>query len=923
MTQPQALLDQLGWTPPATWQPGKQLKPAGCSGCPMQHKSLYYVPDEWQPSATTLVLTQNPGANEERLGLPACGKTGQLLNQKYLPLAGLQRGQVSVATVVKCRYGNSNDPPPDEIRQQVVKHCTEQYLQIPDTIDTVILQGQVALDYAAKYMVQPDRHDSTNSQYTITDWRGYLLPDIRSDGTRSWYVTEDITRTFHDPTMSWVSDLDWRRVVDVRTGRYPLPHPHWRVADTERVDAATVEFFTHASESPGYCVVDTEFNPATRHLTILGVLFHEIQDCAVDAGHKHNRVPSDRSLGTHARVEVPRETQHQSTSVLSVDWKACSQTTRDYVKHELRGLVRTKPVVFHNAMADVPVLEQAMAIQYEDYYQIEDTMLAHAVLWSELPHALEFLASVYGKYGKFKHLRLTDELLYNYGDVVDTDCVWQGMLQGFKSDRQAEEIYRSQSLTLLPVLLEARREGIRVSTERVLEVFQEYYTTTQQLARYAQLVTGYDLNLNSGHQLKHYLYTVRKYPVQVNKETRQPTTNDDAVSVLRAHVLPYDTQAELTFDRDDNKQYSVLRRVELGADPVLECRALWSQCWHTVNNYIIGLCKGVYGEYDKTKRKKAREQYWRVGLRADDVVYRVYPNFATHAQKTGRWSTTDPPLAQLPASLRDIVCPGPDEVCVSWDWSAIEPRVLQALTHSTLLKRTFDENFDLHTWTVCYMFGYEFPPDLVDPHRAASCEAWRARYNWKGKDDPRRVFAKQGRYEMWYGGTGSNAAQAAASFGLNARDLKLALSKLATSDPAYFSWRVKTEAEAKQTGLIRTFMGRPRRFLSKGDAMLREGINQPMQGAVSDIFNTTIVMLKREFPFLRWGWGMHDSQKWYVAATRLTHGVFQGIRNIVERTHTIAGQVTKFPGDFEVILPPERGNLKLTPEQYFSQQALV
>lgn len=248
--------------------------------------------------------------------------------------------------------------------------------------------------------------------------------------------------------------------------------------------------------------------------------------------------------------------------------------------------------------------------------------------------------------------------------------------------------------------------------------------------------------------------------------------------------------------------------------------------------------------------------------------------------------------------------------------------MLQALTGSTLLKKTFDENFDLHTWTVCYMFGYDFPPDLVDPHRSPSCEAWRMKYNWKGKDDPRRVFAKQGRYEMWYGGTGSNAAQAAASFGLDAKALKIALGKLATSDPAYYAWKVKTESEVKQTALIRTFMGRPRRFLNSGDTRRREGLDQPMQGAVSDIFNTTIVQLKCQFPSLRWGCGMHDSQKWYVSKARLTHEMFSSIRAIVERTHTIAGQVTRFPGDFEIIEPPERGNSKLHPQQYFNSLAV-
>lgn len=862
-----------------------------------------------------MILMQNPGADEERHGIPACGKTGEALNTQFLPLAGLQRGRsISVGNVLKCRVGPTNDLPTGDDLRGAIDHCTRNHLVIPETTRLVILQGKLALTYA-----------TNNDKHSIHDWRGFLIQrdllhnPIRSrSGLAEWpdtYATIHTADTFRDSTMSWVSQLDWRRVGEIRSGQYPSPRPYWVQCPTDGVDANTREFFADGQRATRV-VLDTEFIPGTNHLTILGI------GLRLEAGSDTDG--RDDSSGTGVR---PQNHARRSSNVdgpfkvLSVDWKNSCEATKSYISLELTRIVRRTRVVFHNAMADLPVLEAALGITYNDYAAIEDTMLAHAILWCELPHTLEFLSSIYGKHGKFKHLRGSDELLYNYGDVVDTESVWQGMESGFRADARAEEVYRSQSLRLIPILFKARTEGIRVNKSRVIEVFNEYFDLTKRISRYAQLSVGYPINLNSGEQLKHYLYTVRRYPVQIDKDTKRPTTGDDAVNRLRQSILPFDTSRELTFDIDDEKRLSITGRVAAGADPILESRALWASTWHTVNNYIVGLCNGVYQEQSQNKRKKARERYWKDGLRLDDIVQRIFPNFAIHAQKTGRWSTTDPPLAQLPADLRDIVTPDADEVCISWDWSAIEPRVLQALTGSALLKKTFDENFDLHTWTVCYMFGYEFPPDLVDPHTNPSCEAWRKQYNWKGKDDPRRVFAKQGRYEMWYGGTGSNAAQSAASFGLNAKDLKVALTKLATSDPAYYAWKVKTEAEVKQSALIRTFMGRPRRFLSTGDARRREGLDQPMQGAVSDIFNTTIILLAQQHPYLRWGWGMHDSQKWYVKSVDLTPERFEQIKQAVERTHTIGGQVTKFPGDFEIILPPERGNRKVKPKHYFAQAA--
>jgi uracil-DNA glycosylase family 4 len=139
-------VERLGWTPPQGWEPGPKRKPATCTGCPLEKESTFYVPDEIHPAADTFILMQNPGADEEKLGIPACGKTGQVLNADYLPLAGLQRGSVSVGNVLKCRYGNSNDLPDGATLDAAVEHCTKAHLQIPADA-FVILQGKLALKH--------------------------------------------------------------------------------------------------------------------------------------------------------------------------------------------------------------------------------------------------------------------------------------------------------------------------------------------------------------------------------------------------------------------------------------------------------------------------------------------------------------------------------------------------------------------------------------------------------------------------------------------------------------------------------------------------------------------------------------------------------------------------------------------------------
>lgn len=72
--------------------------------------------------AQWLVIGEAPGADEDAQGEPFVGRAGQLLNA-MLQAIGLQREQVYIANVLKCRPPNNRDPKPDE-----AAHC-EPYLQ--------------------------------------------------------------------------------------------------------------------------------------------------------------------------------------------------------------------------------------------------------------------------------------------------------------------------------------------------------------------------------------------------------------------------------------------------------------------------------------------------------------------------------------------------------------------------------------------------------------------------------------------------------------------------------------------------------------------------------------------------------------------------------------------------------------------------
>ncbi len=73
------------------------------------------VPGEGNSHAKILFIGEGPGFNEDRQGRPFVGPAGQFL-EELLTSINLQRPDVFIANVVKCRPPNNRDPLPDEIQ---------------------------------------------------------------------------------------------------------------------------------------------------------------------------------------------------------------------------------------------------------------------------------------------------------------------------------------------------------------------------------------------------------------------------------------------------------------------------------------------------------------------------------------------------------------------------------------------------------------------------------------------------------------------------------------------------------------------------------------------------------------------------------------------------------------------------------------
>ncbi len=85
-----------------------------CTRCALHAGRTNIVFGEGSPAADLMFIGEGPGADEDQLGRPFVGKAGQLLNKMILAM-GMNREDVYIANVVKCRPPGNRDPLPEEV----------------------------------------------------------------------------------------------------------------------------------------------------------------------------------------------------------------------------------------------------------------------------------------------------------------------------------------------------------------------------------------------------------------------------------------------------------------------------------------------------------------------------------------------------------------------------------------------------------------------------------------------------------------------------------------------------------------------------------------------------------------------------------------------------------------------------------------
>jgi uracil-DNA glycosylase len=100
---------------------GLEASVSQCTLCELHVSRTHTVFGVGNRHAEWLVIGEAPGKDEDLQGEPFVGRAGQLLNAMLLAV-GLQRKQVYIANILKCRPPNNRDPRPEEVV------CCEAYL---------------------------------------------------------------------------------------------------------------------------------------------------------------------------------------------------------------------------------------------------------------------------------------------------------------------------------------------------------------------------------------------------------------------------------------------------------------------------------------------------------------------------------------------------------------------------------------------------------------------------------------------------------------------------------------------------------------------------------------------------------------------------------------------------------------------------
>ena len=330
-------------------------------------------------------------------------------------------------------------------------------------------------------------------------------------------------------------------------------------------------------------------------------------------------------------------------------------------------------------------------------------------------------------------------------------------------------------MPLALVLADMEMAGFRVDHEGISKYGEQLTAVAEALEAQIYFHAGQEFNINSPKQLGEILFDVLGLP-HAKKTKTGYSTNAEILEKLRpAHPIVQDIL--------DYRQVTKLR-----------------------STYVEGL------------------------LKVADENGRVHTHFKQTGTATGRLSSTEPNLQNIPVrtelgrELRRFFLPeNQDYVIIDADYSQIELRLLAHISNDTNMIRAFREGVDVHTSTAATVFGVA--------ESAVTSEL--------------RKRAKAVNFGIMYG---IGAFSLSDDIGVSRAEAQAYIDQYLAGYPGIDSYLKETIKEAYENGYVTTLFGRRRYIpeLKASNGMQRKfgervAMNSPIQGTAADIIKLAMV----------------------------------------------------------------------------------
>jgi DNA polymerase-1 len=378
----------------------------------------------------------------------------------------------------------------------------------------------------------------------------------------------------------------------------------------------------------------------------------------------------------------------------------------------------------------------------------------------------------------FARVAIDRATAYAAEDADVTLRLWH-VLRPYLRTRRALDLYERIDRRLVPVLEAMEREGIGVDAEELRRISGEFGARMAEMEADIHRLAGRAFNLGSAKQLGEILFDEMRLGGGRRMATGAWGTDASVLQGLAdsGHVLPA---------------------------RILE----WRQLAKLKSTYADALVEQINPE-----------------------TGRVHTCFAMAATSTGRLSSTDPNLQNIPVRteeggrIRRAFVAAPGHLLVSADYSQIELRLLAHVADIPALRGSFARGEDIHARTASEVFG--LPMEGMEP-------ATRRR-------------AKAINFGIIYG---------ISAYGL-ARQLQIEPGEARRYIDAYFArypeiraYMERTKEAARSAGRVLTPFGRAcwipqiadRKASVRGYAE-RAAINAPLQGGAADVIKRAMVRL--------------------------------------------------------------------------------